>query len=100
MREAEDTIETEWVYSRSPENLAALMALVVADLSESQRENLMNLIFQRAVDFKSLDSADPGTAQRVCHHSVPCSELIAREPELLPQIRSEVAPCSLAWTAG
>ena len=32
------------------DNLAALMALVMADLSQSQREILLSLIFQRSID--------------------------------------------------
>ena len=36
------------------DDLAALMALVMADLSESQRETLMNLIFQRGMDLIAL----------------------------------------------
>ena len=36
------------------DNLAALMALVMADLSESQREILMILIFQRDVELTAL----------------------------------------------
>ena len=36
------------------DNLAALKALVMADLSESQRETLMNLIFQRGVDLTAV----------------------------------------------
>ena len=36
------------------DNLAALMALFVADLSESQRETLTNLIFQRGVALTAL----------------------------------------------
>ena len=36
------------------DNLSALMALVMADLSESQRETLMNLIYQRDVALTDL----------------------------------------------
>ena len=36
------------------DNLSALMALVMADLSESQRETLMNLIYQRNVELTAL----------------------------------------------
>ena len=36
------------------DNLSALMALVMADLSEAQRETLMNLIFQRNVELTAL----------------------------------------------
>ena len=36
------------------DNLSALMALVKADLSEAQRETLMNLIFQRDVELTAL----------------------------------------------
>ena len=36
------------------DNLSALMALVMADLSESQRETLMNLIFQRNIELTAL----------------------------------------------
>ena len=36
------------------DNLSALMALVMADLSESQRETLMNLIFQRNIELTDL----------------------------------------------
>ena len=36
------------------DNLAVLRALVVADLSESQSETLMNLIFQRGIDSTTL----------------------------------------------
>ena len=36
------------------DNLSALMALVTADLSESQRETLMNLIYQRNVELTAL----------------------------------------------
>ena len=39
-----DIVEGEQVYSQT-KKLAALMALVMADLSELQRETLMNLIF-------------------------------------------------------
>ena len=38
--------------------------MVMADLSEAQRETLMTLIFQRRVDL---------------HHSAPCSEVVAGE---------------------
>ena len=58
----EAAVETVWrVHRRArvgqfpiTDNLAALMALVMADLSESQRETLMNLIFQRGVDLTAL----------------------------------------------
>ena len=36
------------------DNLSALMALVMADLSEAQRETLMNLIFQRNIELTAL----------------------------------------------
>ena len=36
------------------DNLSALMALVMADLSESQRETLMSLIYQRNVELTAL----------------------------------------------
>ena len=36
------------------DNLSALMTLVMADLSESQRETLMNLIFQRDIELTAL----------------------------------------------
>ena len=60
MREA--VIETVWKTDRQARvhllpisnNFAALMALVMADLSESQRETLMNFIFQRGVDLTAL----------------------------------------------
>ena len=42
---------TNWSVSfPMSDSLAALMALVMSDLSESQRKTLMNLIFQRGVD--------------------------------------------------
>ena len=55
MREA--AVETVWRTRRRDrinqfpisDHLSALMALVMADLSESQRETLMNLIFQRDI---------------------------------------------------
>ena len=55
MREA--AIEAVWRVQRRAridqfpisDNLSALMALVMADLSESQRETLMNLIYQRDI---------------------------------------------------
>ena len=40
------------------DNLSALMALVMADLSESQRETLMNLIYQRNVELTALTFSD------------------------------------------
>ena len=61
MRQA--AIETVWRVNRRArvnqfpisDNLSALMALVMADLSESQRETLMNLIYQRDIAVDSLD---------------------------------------------
>ena len=58
----EASVETVWrVHRRArvaqfpiSDNLAALMALVMADLSESQRETLTNLIFQRGVDLTTI----------------------------------------------
>ena len=55
-------IETVWRVQRRAranqfpisDNLSALMALVMADLSESQRETLMNLIFQRNIELTAL----------------------------------------------
>ena len=41
--------EQELISFPITDNLAALMALVMADLSESQRETLMSLVFQRGV---------------------------------------------------
>ena len=54
----EAAIETVWRVNRrarvdlfpTSNNLAALMALVLADLSESQRQTPVNLIFQRGVE--------------------------------------------------
>ena len=61
MREA--AIETVWTVDRRARvhqflisnNLGALMALVMTDLSESQRETLMNLIFQQRCGPYSID---------------------------------------------
>ena len=58
----EAAVETVWRGARrarsglfpTSDNLAALMALVMADLSESQRETLMNLILKRRVDLTAL----------------------------------------------
>ena len=55
-------IETLWKVQRRAranqfpisDNLSALMALVMADLSETQRETLMNLIFQRNIELTAL----------------------------------------------
>ena len=55
-------IETVWRVQRRArvnqlpisDNLSALMALVMADLSETQRETLMNLIFQRNIELTAL----------------------------------------------
>ena len=60
MREA--AIEVVWRVQRRArvaqfpisDNLSALMALVMADLSESQRETLMNLIYQRDIALTDL----------------------------------------------
>ena len=60
MRQA--AIETVWRVNRRAridqfpisDNLSALMALVMADLSESQRETLMNLIYQRDIELTDL----------------------------------------------
>ena len=60
MREA--AIEAVWRVNRRArvdqfpisDNLSALMALVIADLSESQRETLMNLIYQRDIELTDL----------------------------------------------
>ena len=49
--------------------LAALMALVLADLSESQRKTLMNLTFQRDVELTALTEFDQS---RVPRYTVPC----------------------------
>ena len=58
----EAAMETVWRGTRrariglfpTSDNLAALVALVMADLSESQPDTLMNLIFQRGVDLTAL----------------------------------------------
>ena len=58
-------IETVWRTRRRgrinqfpiSDNLSALMVLVMADLSESQRETLMNLIYQRDIALTDLTSA-------------------------------------------
>ena len=58
----EAAVETVWRVQRRAQfgqfpitdNLAARTALVVADLSESQRETLMNLILQQGVDLTAL----------------------------------------------
>ena len=58
----EAAIETVWRVQRRArvdqfpisDNLSALMALVMADLSESQRETLMNLIYQRDIALTDL----------------------------------------------
>ena len=55
-------IETVWRSARRArinqfpisDNLAALMALVMADLSESQKETFMNLIYQRDIELTAL----------------------------------------------
>ena len=55
-------IETVWRVNRRArvdqfpisDNLSALMALVMADLSEAQRETLMNLIYQRDIELTAL----------------------------------------------
>ena len=60
MREA--AVETVWRVRRRAranqfpisDNLSALMALVMADLSETQRETLMNLIYQRNIALTDL----------------------------------------------
>ena len=60
MRQA--AIETVWRVNRRArinqfpisDNLWALMALVMADMSESQRETLMNLIYQRDIELTDL----------------------------------------------
>ena len=60
MREA--AVETVWRTMRKSrinqfpisDNLSALMALVMADLSESQRETFMNLIYQRDIALTDL----------------------------------------------
>ena len=60
MREA--AVETVWRNRRRgrinqfpiSDNLLALMALVMADLSETQRETLMNLIYQRDIALTDL----------------------------------------------
>ena len=51
MRQA--AIETVWRVNRR-DNLSALMALVMADLSEAQREIFMNLIYQRNIALTDL----------------------------------------------
>ena len=60
MREA--AVETVWRVRRRAranqfpisDNLSALMALAMADLSETQRETLMNLIYQRNIALTDL----------------------------------------------
>ena len=60
MRQA--AIETVWRANRRArvdqfpisDNLSALTALVMADLSEAQRETLMNLIYQRDIELTAL----------------------------------------------
>ena len=54
------------------DNLSALMALVMADLSSAQRETLMNLIFQRNIELTAL------TLQQLRDFLItlfPCSEV-------------------------
>ena len=56
------------------DNLAALMGLVRAVLSESQRGALVNLIFERGRDLTAL------TLEQLS--LVPCSKVLTREPKL------------------
>ena len=85
MRQA--AIETVWRVARRAripqfpisDNLSASIALVMADLSESQRETPMNLIFQRDIELTALTleqlRAVPHHTQ--CHCSMPRS-LVSR----------------------
>ena len=72
------------------------MALVMADLSESQRETLMNLIFQRNIELTDLDLA---AVARVPHHTVPRSKVKSGEPKLVAEDRTEIICVHFIWRA-
>ena len=89
MRQA--AIETVWRVARRPridqfpisDNLSALMALIMADLNESQRETLMNLIYHRDIELTALT----------------CSEVQPREPKLGTEVWPNSYPFHMvSWT--
>ena len=93
----EAAIETVWKMNRRgrvdlfliSNNLAALTALVMADLSETQRETLLSLIFQRGVELTA-----PIVDQSVSsHYLVPCSQVKPGES----QLGSQIVHCHFIW---
>ena len=66
-------IETVWRAARRvrinqfpiSDNLSALTALVMADLSESQRETLTNLIYQRDIEEGGKEGGTPDPSTQV-----------------------------------
>ena len=70
------------------------MALVMADLSEPQRETLMNLIYQRNIELTALTLQQ---LPRIPHHIVPCSKVKPGEPELVTEGRPQIIRIHFIW---